>query len=52
MYVLRLNIHIKTKKIFGPLKYLVFTQYFHRDTIDVKEIATSIDVDSLTVIEQ
>ncbi len=41
----------KDKKVFGPIKYLTFTQYFYKDIIDIKEISSSIIYDSLVVVD-
>ena len=42
----------KDKKEFVPIKFLTFTQYFYRETIDIEEIANSIDFNSLIVIDE
>lgn len=42
----------KDVKILGPIKYLTFTQYFYRDTVDIEEIADSIVPDSLDVLDK
>lgn len=39
----------KDKKFFGPLKYLIFTQYFSRDDVSIKRIVESIDTESLFI---
>lgn len=44
--------NLKYNKFFGPLKYLTFTQYFYKDTVDIEEIANSIDFDSFYVLDE
>lgn len=56
VYIKNIRISIKyiykSQSNFGPIKYITFTQYFSKPTIDLEEIIENIDTESISIIQK